>query len=257
MRPLITPAGRRLLEQVVRSRACVVLDFDGTLAPIVSDPARAQMRARTRSLLKRVADRYPSAVLSGRARDDVERRIEGTGIAWIVGSHGADWGWTAPDTAQVLAQVQAWRCALEGRLQACRGVVVEDKKYSLAVHYRHSREKKKAQAAIAEAVTGLQGARLCLGKMVVNLVPEGAPHKGIALKRLRTLLAADVAIYVGDDVTDEDVFALDEPGQLLSVRVGPSRDSRAAYYLEDQRQMDELLRLLADLRDPRRAISAA
>ncbi len=63
------------------------------------------------------------------------------------------------------------------------------------------------------------------------------------------------AIYVGDDETDEDVFALDQPGRLLSIRVGPSAASRADYYIESQAEIDQLLSLLIRLRDGTRAIT--
>jgi trehalose 6-phosphate phosphatase len=86
--------------------------------------------------------------------------------------------------------------------------------------------------------------RLIGGTQVVNILPSGAPHKGIAIGRERSRLKCDTAIYVGDDETDEDVFALDQPGQLLSIRVGRSRSSAAAYFIENQREIDELLRVL-------------
>jgi hypothetical protein len=55
-------------------------------------------------------------------------------------------------------------------------------------------------------------------------------------------------LYVGDDETDEDVFALDQPGRLLTVRVGPGGRSPADYRLRSQAAMGRLLTLLLDLR---------
>lgn len=89
------------------------------------------------------------------------------------------------------------------------------------------------------------------GKLVVNVVPERAPNKGDALLELRKAEQADTALYVGDDVTDEDVFELDQPGRLLSVRVGESRSSAAAYFLRNQNEMDRLLAKLIALREKR------
>jgi trehalose 6-phosphate phosphatase len=207
-------------------------------------------------LLRKVALKYPCGVISGRARDDVARRLAGTGIEWIVGNHGAEWGWAQLDSISVEALVIEWRDLLHQRLRGIDGVFVEDKRYSLAIHFRRSRSKKRALVAIAEAVSGLADARVRRGKDVVNVVPRGAPHKGIALQQMRALLRCDTALYVGDDVTDEDVFALDEPGQLVTARVGMHRESHAAYYLESQREIDALLRLLLDLRDGPRAVAA-
>jgi len=127
-------------------------------------------------------------------------------------------------------------------------VVIEDKAYSLSVHYRKSRQKRVARAAIFEAASALPGARVVGGKLVVNITPKGAPHKGVALQRERERLHCDTAIYVGDDDTDEDVFALDQPGRLLSIRVSKKVSSAAAYYIENQSAMDALLRVLVELR---------
>ncbi len=90
--------------------------------------------------------------------------------------------------------------------------------------------------------------RLLGGKQVLNILPAGSPHKGLALERARARLGCDTAVYLGDDETDEDVFAVDQPGQLLSIRVGRKRTSSAAYYIRRQADIDRLLRRLLILR---------
>jgi len=256
MKYLLARQNRSILARHLAADVAIVLDFDGTLAPIVRDPDAAAMREETRALLRKVALKYPCGVISGRARDDVARRLAGTGIEWIVGNHGAEWGWAQLDSISVEALVIEWRDRLVERLRGLDGVFVEDKRYSLAIHFRRSRTKRRALAAIAEAVSLLPEARVRRGKDVINVVPKGAPHKGIALQQMRALLRCDTALYVGDDTTDEDVFALDEPGQLVTARVGSSRESQAAYYLESQREVDVLLRLLLALRDGEPAVAA-
>jgi trehalose 6-phosphate phosphatase len=91
----------------------------------------------------------------------------------------------------------------------------------------------------------MKGVRLVGGKLVVNLLPAGAPHKGLALEAARERFGCDTALYVGDDETDEDVFALDQPGRLLAIRVGRRRGSAAGYYLRNQREIDRVLRVLS------------
>jgi trehalose 6-phosphate phosphatase len=72
----------------------------------------------------------------------------------------------------------------------------------------------------------------------------------MALERERDRLGCDTALFVGDDDTDEDVFALDRPGRLLGIRVGRTPASQAPYCLRDQREIDDLLdRLIALRRD--------
>jgi trehalose 6-phosphate phosphatase len=241
MRYLLAAAHRPIVEQFAWSNVLVAFDYDGTLAPIVDDPAAAQMRPATRRLLQRVALRYPCAVISGRARHDALLWLEGIHLVNVVGNHGLE-PWKDPQRYE--REVTRWRARLAETLAPVAGVEIEDKRFSLAIHYRKSRAKQRAVAAIGDAVANLNDARTIGGKQVVNVLPEGAPHKGLALERLLVEHGCDTAIYVGDDETDEDVFALERPGQILSIRIGPRRDSRAAYYLKDQREIDALLEIL-------------
>jgi trehalose 6-phosphate phosphatase len=246
MRDLLSPRGRAVLEPLAWSRVLVAFDFDGTLAPIVDRPEDAAMRPRTRRLLAAVSRRYPVVVISGRARTDIRARLGGIGVRQVIGNHGIE---PAHATDRLARQVRKWIPPLRARLAPFQGVRIEDKGYSVAVHYRTSRRKRLARQAILEAASSLERVRIIGGKMTLNILPEGAPHKGIAIEQARSRLACDTIIYVGDDETDEDVFNLDQPGRLLSVRVGRGRSSAASYYIRDQAAIDRLLALLADLRD--------
>lgn len=246
MKHLLTNGSEAVLERFSWSRVLLAFDFDGTLAPIVDRPRDARMRARTRARLATLAERYPCAVISGRSRSDVTRRLSGVRVAAVIGNHGVE---PTRDMATHAAAVARFLPVLQARLASMRGVEIEDKGYSVAIHYRRSRSKRAAKAAIHAAIAGLEGTpRVIGGKQVVNVVPAGAPHKGIAVQQLRQDLGADTVLYVGDDVTDEDVFALDEPGRLLSVRIGRSSTSAAPYYLRDQSEIDALLDRLVKLR---------
>jgi trehalose 6-phosphate phosphatase len=250
VRHLLTRAGREVLLQFASSNVLVALDYDGTLAPIVRDPERAVMRDRTRRLLGEVAELFPSIVISGRARSDAARRLRGIPLRQVVGNHGIE-PWQA--SRPVLEEVRRWTPLLVRRLAGFRGVRVEDKAYSVAVHYRACRRKREAREAILAGAADLGPVRVIGGKQVVNILPHDAPHKGMALERERDRLGRDTAIYVGDDQTDEDVFALDQPGRLLTVRVGRDPRSRASYYLRRQAAVDDLLALLVSMRRPGQA----
>ena len=245
MRDILSRAHRGAIEPFAGSRVMVGLDFDGTLAPIVADPDSAAMRSTTGRLLKAVARRYPCVVLSGRSRDDVLRRLEGAPVRAVVGNHGME---RARPAAAAVRRADGWAARLEERLRDEQGVVVEHKGLSLAVHYRAARRRTRARARILAAADGLRGVRVVGGKHVVNVVPAGAPHKGMALERERRRLRCAAAVYVGDDDTDEDAFALARHGRLLAVRVGHRAASAARYYIRAQRDVDRLLRLLLDLR---------
>jgi len=126
------------------------------------------------------------------------------------------------------------------------GLWVEDKGLSVAVHYRQSPRKSQVRQRILKVALSLEKVSVSGGKQVVNLIPDGAPHKGDALATERNRLECNWVLYVGDDENDESAFALE--GNLVSVRVGRARLSRARYYLRSQVEVDELLDLLCRLR---------
>lgn len=245
MKHILSPGSRGVLERFARAKVLLGLDYDGTLAPIVGDPDRAVMRPSTRELLARAAELYPTVIVSGRAQGDVLARVQGVAIRQIVGNHGLE-PWHG--SAAIVEQVRGWRSILEAHVGRISGVWVEDKGYSVAVHYRGARDKEGVRAAVGQAIAQLGPVRIVGGKQVVNVLPEGAPHKGTALERERERLGCDTAIYVGDDETDEDVFALGPPGRLLTIRVGAKRTSAASHYIPRQAAIDALLHALVELR---------
>ncbi len=233
------------LADFASSNVLLAFDYDGTLAPIVSDPAVARLPRATRHLLASAADRYPCVVISGRARHDVTKRVGRIPLFHVSGNHGLEpWG----QTAGYARRVKGWVRRLRERLAAYSGVVVEDKTYSVTIHYRNAVHRRRMLAAIDEAVRGLRGARSLGGQDAISLVPSGAPTKGVALEQARLLLACDTAIYVGDDQTDEDAFSAAQADRLLAIRIGAQRRSRASYYLRNQSEIDDLLRALLAFR---------
>jgi len=245
MKNILSRSNREVLAQFVWSNMLLAFDYDGTLAPIVADPAQAKMRPETRELLWELTKLTRVIVISGRAQPDALKKLRGAGVREVVGNYGiGPWHPSNPH----LAEVQRWRPVLDACVASLKGVKIEDKLFSVAIHYRQSREKKKARAAILKAAASLGQVRVIVGKQVVNILPNGAPHKGIALELERDRLQCDTALYVGDDETDEDVFTLDQPGRLLTIRVGPKRSSAARYYIANQPAIDDLLRVLLELR---------
>jgi len=247
MRYALSPAGLRTLARLSRANVLLAFDYDGTLSPIVVDPARAEMRPRTRALLALLASTYPCAVISGRARDDVLVRLSGIELCAVIGNHGAE---PLPG-ARLSVQVRRWRSDLEPTIAALPGVEIEDKHLSLSVHYRRSTDKHKARGAILHATRVLEGARIVGGKQVVNVLPFGARHKGAALEAVRRKQGCDAAIYVGDDDTDEDVFALAKHHDILGIRVGMKRATHAEYFVRGQSEVDRLMEELVSYRRSR------
>jgi trehalose 6-phosphate phosphatase len=94
----------------------------------------------------------------------------------------------------------------------------------------------------------LQGARSLGGTLAVSIVPRSARTKGKALERAAALLGCERAIFVGDEETDEEAFAVWSPDRLLAIKVGMTPDSRAHFGLKNQVEIDELLRELLAIR---------
>jgi len=243
MRYLLSQASHPILTRLARERTLCAFDFDGTLAPIAERPEQAEMRARTRRLLARLAAAYPCVILSGRARADVLARLEGVRPERVIGNHGAETGGTV---AKARRQIEKWKQALEAAIAPLPGAWVEDKGFSLSVHYRQCPRKAAARRRVLEASRHMRRARVFGGKQVVNLAVAGVPLKGRALASERDRLRCDWVLFVGDDENDEDAFAL--KGNTIAVRVGRKRESHAGYFLRSQAEIDDLLEVLVERR---------
>lgn len=248
MKPLFGPEGRAALGAMMRGRPLLAFDFDGTLAPIVARPDDAHIPLPVARRLARLAPLRPVAMITGRAVADVSARL-GFVPRFVVGSHGLE----DPDAlttrrwADVLDPLRARLAARRADL-AGAGVTVEDKHFSLALHYRLAPEPQRARdligAMLREAEGGLAVGE---GKCVVNVVPRGAPDKGDALLDLAARCQADAGLFVGDDDNNEAAFGKAPPG-WVSVRVGPDATrSRARFYLDGPTQMPALLQMLLEL----------
>jgi trehalose 6-phosphate phosphatase len=229
--------------QSVAAGLLLAFDFDGTLAPIVPDRHRAAMRPETRRLFTLLCARTACAVVSGRTRRDVRRRLHPARPLRVIGAHGADGGprWQPRGPSRPPAE------RIRAAIARLPGVAVERAGPSVAVHYRHSPHPLLARAAILDAVSSLgAGYRALEGKRVVNVLPADAPDKGGALRGLLQATGRPGALFVGDDRTDEDAFdAVGERG--LAIRVGTSRGSRATYFIRSQDEVDRLLRLALEV----------
>lgn len=233
-----------MITRLARERTLCAFDFDGTLSPIVEHPDQACMRHRTRDLLRRLASLYPCIVVSGRGRADVLHKLRGVNVARVLGNHGAE----SETTNKLRRRVTRWRAALEAELGRIPGTWIENKGFSLAIHYRQTADKTEARRRILSATGKLKNVHVFGGKQVVNVVGKLAPNKGDVLAAERDRLKCNWVLYVGDDENDEDAFALS--GNIVPIRIGRKQHSHARYYLRSQTEIDELLELLAQLREP-------
>jgi trehalose 6-phosphate phosphatase len=242
---ILVPRNLHTLSGFAASNVLLAFDYDGTLAPIASAPAAAKMRAATRRWLTRVARLYPCVVISGRPLDDLTRRLGRIPVWYLFGNHGLE---PHAGSDEHATRVKKWVHQLTTQLPRQQGLVIEHKKYSVTVHYRGVRNRKRVIDSIADAVGQLSDVRTIAGASAVNLLPAGGADKGVAVQKARRMFACDTVIYVGDDDTDEDAFASAPPERLLAIRVGGRGATRARYRLRSQREIDALLRELLKLR---------
>jgi trehalose 6-phosphate phosphatase len=180
-------------------------------------------------------------VISGRDRSDVAARLAGIPLVEVVGNHGADTRLSRPD-ARTRVRVRSWVGALEAALRDAPGVEIERKAFSVAVHTRSAGLSEEARAKIAALASRLPGSRVFGGDEVVNVVPLEAPSKGDAVEELARRHRAPSVMFVGDDVTDEDAFR--SPVVTYPICVGRAERTAATWFVDEQRQVDALLRAL-------------
>jgi trehalose 6-phosphate phosphatase len=247
MKHLFAAEGEAALAALARSRALLAFDFDGTLAPIVALPDNARVPLPVAQRLARLAARRPLAIVSGRRVEDLRARL-GFEPRYVVGSHGGEDPQRAA-AGSLGGTLDGLRLRLTEAADALRslGVLIEDKRESIALHYRLARDRQAAQAAIDRVLADLGGAvRVFGGKLVANAVPAGASDKADAMLALAQRAGVETALFVGDDLNDEPVFAR-APSHWLTVRVG--RDgppSQARFFIYGVEELPRLLdRLLA------------
>jgi trehalose 6-phosphate phosphatase len=141
MRHILSPQNFSLLRKFASANVLVGFDFDGTLAPIVSQPEKAALRPSTQRLLRKLASLYPCVVVSGRGRDAMRKKLRGIPVREVIGNHGIEPWHASPAMARA---VNRWLPILKQGLSEFPGVLVEDKHFSITVHYRNVRDKRAA-----------------------------------------------------------------------------------------------------------------
>jgi trehalose-phosphatase len=237
----------------------LMIDYDGTLTPIVSEPAEAWLADGVKRDLQILA-RSPQcqvALISGRDLEDLRARAFMTNVVYA-GCHGLEivgpgFTFCHPDAEAQRPVLLAVSRLLSDRASDIEGMRVEPKRLGVAVHYRHVRPESRhaVEALLAQAIQH-EGARLKIfhGTKVIEVLPQVSWHKGACALWVRdwarrTLPAPLLTLYLGDDWTDEQAFeAL--AGVAITVRVGaPPPTSRAAYRLASVANVHRLLATMA------------
>lgn len=236
-------------------RLAAFLDYDGTLTPIVEDYTNAEISEEMTAAVRRLAERIPTAIISGRDLADVRARV-GLDQVFYAGSHGFDIAGPhgfrhRPETAEkFLEPLDAAEKTLRRAASAVKGAAIERKTFSISVHFRKVAEADVASLEQAvDAVTQNAELRKGLGKKIFEVQPRVEWDKGRAVEWLleNTGLGGvdSLPVYLGDDITDEDAFAaLAERGVSFVIR-GADRLTTADYALDDPADVGRFLDWLA------------
>lgn len=232
-------------------RLVLFLDYDGTMTPIVPRPEDAVLSDSMRQLVRQLADRVTVGIISGRDLDDVRGMVKLDDL-YYAGSHGFDvrgpGGVRMQHEAalELLPELDAAEHELDDALRDIDGVFVERKRFALAVHYRSAADAAvtRVEQAVDQVLTDHARLRKRGGKKIFELQPDVPWDKGHAVRWLLEQVEPDadtLPVYIGDDTTDEDAFAmLAESG--VGIRVGdPGEPTRAHMILRDTDELAQFL----------------
>lgn len=217
--------------------AALFLDFDGTLVELAEAPEAIRVSPAVASLLQRLLKRLQGrvALVTGRSIAGLERHLSCSGVA-VSGSHGLELrladGRALP--ISVRHDLGPARERLRLLAQEVPGLLIEDKPFGVALHYRRAPEQAERVADIMTALAGQSGLEVQKGKMVIELRPPGA-DKGDAVRAFMTEpeFAGARPLFIGDDMTDEHAFAAAADLGGAGILVGPPRPTAAKWRLSD------------------------
>jgi trehalose-phosphatase len=266
----VTPPDE-LMDEIAARRGgrhlLLLCDFDGTLCPFFSDPRAVVLSESMARVLGSLASRPDCSlgVISGRRLQDVRDRVTVPGELYIAGFHGLEIHapgetFLHPEASAAAASMYAIAESVRPRLAALPGVFVENKDFSIVLHYREAAPAARiaAQSFFMDAArAGIDAGRLRLlpGACVIELLPAIGWHKGSALEwireRIERLHGPTFTMYIGDDVTDEDAFRAVGPGGMT---IGASeRVTSAEFRVDGPVDVERLLNSLDGSQNNRRA----
>ena len=256
------------LEEVINrvktfSHVLLFLDYDGTLVPICKEPSLAKLSLEEKKILRELS-RIPwlsVGIISGRSLKEV-RRLVGIKGLFYAGNHGfeilfQERIWVHPKLKSFESRLKRVTCELKCALKGIDGILVEDKRVTVSVHYRNLSEKSpgsilKIVSKVLESYSEIF--TITHGKKVYEVRPHINWDKGKAVVKISQLLgftSRPLKIYIGDDHTDEDAFRVLEEGDI-SIRVGYRKGSKAHYFCKESGEVLQLLKQFALLRNSKK-----
>jgi len=263
MQYLFSQSGK-IKELLIDKFILLLLDYDGTLTPIVETPKKALISKDVKELLQKLSKRSycKLGIISGRSLQDLKNIVGIEGVIYV-GNHGLEIdgpkikfeSQVSPRLKSIIRNITA---DMQKLISGIKGVLIEDKGLTLSVHYRLvEKEDLPALEKIIYEVTNPYAVsdkiKVSYGKMVYEIKPSVKWDKGkvtLWLLARQQFLSGEknvLPVYIGDDLTDEDAFkALKSKG--LTIFVGEHGNSKADYYLKNTEEVIKFLHLISDLK---------
>lgn len=235
---------------MVQKSLILFLDYDGTLTEIAPTPQGALLSNAMRHTLLKLSHCYPIYIISGRDRSNLMHRV-GLEALQYIGAHGLDMtpmpsalhGQVGDKVDMLLSKVAL---ASQQALSDLSGILLERKKYSVAIHYRQAPDgsDQRVQVFVQQYLQSEPELRMLLGKKVVEITLNIDWNKGSAVQCVLQRHADAVPIYIGDDITDESGFLVVKKGGLGVVVGNQDRPTQATCRLDNPLAVADFLERL-------------
>ncbi len=227
------------------------LDFDGTLTPIVGRPTDSRLSFKMKEIVRSLLNQHPMAIVTGRGLQDIKEKISGEGLVYAA-NHGLEV--SGDDFTMVFdagreknKAVDEVNKELVEIVEKFRGSILEKKGMTSSVHYRLLDERHvpvflKEIEVVLSPQRGAGLLQVTNGKKVIEIRPKTDWNKGSALEWLiqRRPFLSTFPVYIGDDETDKDAFAVLKDGCGLSIYVG-QEGSDADFFISTQEEVFDFL----------------
>ena len=237
------------------------LDYDGTLTPIVQRPELAVISQEMKDALQSLAQKYTTTIVSGRMREDIEKLVGIKGLVYA-GSHGFDISGPGismiePRAKEAIPLISEITKQLSKGLSDIPGILVEEKKFSVAVHYRLVDEQhlSKIKNSVNKIIQDNQSLRIMSGKKVFEILPKIDWDKGRAIRWVMQAMKISwtdtSVVYIGDDTTDEDAFRIVRTRGTGILVADQPKESTADFQLFSTEEVKKLFEEIIDHADER------